>query len=65
MISILLLYKSYDKWFPKAEEARKITSGKVKPGLYMLIGYRTGTIILKFPPFCQLNEAYQERDNSK
>ena len=34
------------------------------PGLYM-IGYGTGKIILKFPPFCQLNEECQERDNSK
>ena len=31
--SLLLFYKSYDKWFPKAEEIRKITSGKVKPFL--------------------------------
>jgi len=34
----LLFYKSYDKWFPKAEEIRKITSGKVKP--FLLKGKR-------------------------
>ena len=30
-----------------------------------MIGYRTGKIILKFPPFCRLNEENQERENSK
>ena len=34
------------------------------PGLYM-IGYGRGKIILKFPPFCRLNEENQERENSK
>ena len=29
-----------------------------------MIGYGTGKIILKFPPFCRLNEANQERENS-
>ena len=33
-------------------------------GLYM-IGYGTGKNILKFLPLCQLNEDYQERENSK
>ena len=32
--------------------------------LYM-IGYGTGKTILNFQPFCQLNEEYQERENSK
>ena len=36
----------------------------VKAGLYM-IGYGTGKNILKFPPFCQLNQEYQEQENSK
>ena len=30
-----------------------------------LIGYGRGHIILKFLPFCQLNEEYQELKNSK
>ena len=30
-----------------------------------MIGYRTGKLILKFPPFCRLNEENQERENSK
>ena len=34
------------------------------PGLYM-IGYGTGKIILKFPPFYRLNKENQERENSK
>ena len=33
-------------------------------GLYM-IGYGIGKIILKFPPFCRLNEENQEQENSK
>ena len=36
----------------------------VIPGLYM-IGYGKGKIILKFLPFCQLNEEYQGWENSK
>ena len=28
----------------------------VKQSLLRMIGYRTGKIILKFPPFCQLNK---------
>ena len=30
-----------------------------------LIRYGTGEIILKFPPFCQLNEEYQKQKSSK
>ena len=30
-----------------------------------MIGYGTEKIILKFQPFCQLNEENQERENSK
>ena len=30
-----------------------------------MIGYGTGKIILKFPPFCKLNEGNQEWENSK
>ena len=29
----------------------------VKQSLLRMIGYRTGKIILKFPPFCQLDKA--------
>ena len=42
----------------------KMVIGMLLPGLYM-IGYGTEKFILKFPPFCQLNEEYQERENSK
>ena len=42
----------------------KICSISIVPGLYM-IGYGTGKNILKFPPFCRLNEENQERENSK
>ena len=38
----------------------KICSISIVPGLYM-IGYGTGKNILKFPPFCRLNEENQER----
>ena len=30
-----------------------------------MIGYGKGKIILKFLPFCRLNEENQERENSK
>ena len=30
-----------------------------------MIGYGRGKIILKFPPFCRLNEENQEWENSK
>ena len=36
----------------------------VTPGLY-IIGYGRGKFILKFQPFCRLNEENQERENSK
>ena len=45
-------------------ELSKVNFLKLRIGLYM-IGYGTGKIILKFPPFCQMNEEYQERENSK
>ena len=37
---------------------------QVRSALYT-IGYGKGKIILKYPPFCRLNEENQERENSK
>ena len=42
----------------------KLLGQSPQPGLYM-IGYRTGKNILKFLPFCRLNEENQEWENSK